>query len=180
MKNILAENMRRFHTKNLAEQDGPQGAPAVSISQPAAATGPQSANRPLTATEQNMDALFKWLTSAEVDVLNHASRLLSGLRRYIRTQDDYNAARTIVQTRYNKPTILKWLSEKGAGTGDEETALMKVLMLGVGNSMLDTERKIWMDSQSYLQKFNRAEKWQFLKKEVLNPQHKITSWSQTQ
>jgi len=38
---------------------------------------------------------------------------------------------------------------------------MKVLMLGVGNSMLDTERKIWMDSQSYLQKFNRAEKWQF-------------------
>jgi hypothetical protein len=161
MKNILAENMRRFHTKNLAEQDGPQGAPAVSISQPAAATGPQSANRPLTATEQNMDALFKWLTSAEVDVLNHASRLLSGLRRYIRTQDDYNAARTIVQTRYNKPTILKWLSEKGAGTGDEETALMKVLMLGVGNSMLDTERKIWMDSQSYLQKFNRAEKWQF-------------------
>jgi hypothetical protein len=56
---------------------------------------------------------------------------------------------------------LQWLSDLGAGTGAEETALMKVLMLGAGNSMIDAETKLWMDSQSYLQKFNRAEKWAF-------------------
>lgn len=75
-------------------------------------------------------------------------------------QEMYNKVLAGVKSTYNKPTILSYVrSEEHGPISTPNEWAQKIVSFGLANKGIDTDRENFMKIQYYLQKFNKAEKW---------------------
>lgn len=168
MKNTLAENMRRFHTKNLSEQGpksiNPTAPPTVTPggAQPApkvgfggAAYNPQGTFGLSTGLP---DLIRKIASDAEIwtgkDLYNLVKNKLAP------DQATYDETIGIINAEFNKAGIIPFFVSLDMRRSTTQDAYIKMAYLGMGNSMIDEYREDLNKIEYYLRRFkNPKEKW---------------------
>jgi hypothetical protein len=168
MKNTLAENMRRFHTKNLSEQGpksiNPTAPPAVAPggAQPAPKVGfggakydPQGTFGLSTGLP---DLIRKIASDAEIwtgkDLYNLVKNKLAP------DKATYDKTKAIISSEFNKAGIIPFFVSLDMRRSTTQDAYIKMGYFGMGNSMIDEYREDLNKIEYYLRQFgNPKEKW---------------------
>ena len=166
MKNTLAENMRRFHTKNLSEQvpkiinptqpSGAQSAPKVGLN---------GSNSKPTNNQEFIRKIGRGVfTDFDSTNLNDPWDATDWLRAVKTTlapdQKTYDATRAQISNEFNKAGIIHLLASLGVRNSTTHDVYTKIGSLGTFNSGLDEYRENLNKIEYYLRQFgNPKEKW---------------------
>ena len=167
MKNILAENMRRFHTKNLSEQGprsiDPSTPPTVApgAAQPAPKVGfggaeYDSASRP---SVKNQADLVRKLGIGKYNRMD-GKQLLDLVKTIAPNKEEYSSALATIRNEFNYAGIIPLLVAQGRRNSTTKDVYMKMATLGAANSYFDEYREQLNQIEYYLRQFgNPKEKW---------------------